>query len=523
MSQYEEDTNAYSYFTSDESSLEDSDTFSVESCVNESPITLMPYTESDIDVFTVKLPSEMRKFKIGSCMSKEELSGALLSDQNTDTPDYIMCVYTTPRQSRDHLTGMTGKPTIRTVIRLMSSQIYITAGSAKRIMEASTKTWYALPLFGGKRRRIGNVSGLYGASMNHGQIPGFLVYKLYTREEIRSGIKAVETLDDYLITPEQYLLYSPAPTPAEFVKNTVAAILGHQRLSPEHVFEHGLPHVNKIMAEKNIMSVLGSGNTILWKLDSGKKWEFDVFEPSETFVDALFKNDTLYTLTPRQLYITKPDDEVINNNSGADFSCLAVCGIKLLLGNRDGEVQIVREDLNPNLYYHIQKVSNFSLEVVSGTVCNSDTNDDEYIYIGDKSGSVDKFRLQNFELKLEGSFVYSDKRVASIHIYKNNLYIGYEKGTLALASVDSGTLLSKVRVGSGDVKVLYVGRLVDKEYVILHTDNHLYMTNFDLTRPATHIAEAEFCTIDSGYVYIQKRGEMKIIRKTLEDTLTSTM
>ena len=164
MSQYEEDTNAYSYFTSDESSLEDSDTFSVESCVNESPITLMPYTESDIDVFTVKLPSEMRKFKIGSCMSKEELSGALLSDQNTDTPDYIMCVYTTPRQSRDHLTGMTGKPTIRTVIRLMSSQIYITAGSAKRIMEASTKTWYALPLFGGKRRRIGNVSGLYGNS-----------------------------------------------------------------------------------------------------------------------------------------------------------------------------------------------------------------------------------------------------------------------------------------------------------------------------------------------------------------------
>ena len=57
-----------------------------------------------------------------------------------------------------------------------------------RIICRPETNWYALPLYGGKRRRIGNISELYAQSMNHGQIPGYIVYKLFTKDEIEQGV-----------------------------------------------------------------------------------------------------------------------------------------------------------------------------------------------------------------------------------------------------------------------------------------------------------------------------------------------
>ena len=51
-------------------------------------------------------------------------------------------------------------------------------------IEQNIHTFYAIPLFEGKRRRIGNLAGFIGSSMNHGQIPGYLVYQLCTKEEL---------------------------------------------------------------------------------------------------------------------------------------------------------------------------------------------------------------------------------------------------------------------------------------------------------------------------------------------------
>jgi outer membrane protein assembly factor BamB len=75
-----------------------------------------------------------------------------------------------------------------------------------RLIREKKKIWYALPLIGGKKRRIGNLSGTYGINMNHGQVPGFQVFKLFSREDIKTGVRVEETLADYCIHPEMYLL-----------------------------------------------------------------------------------------------------------------------------------------------------------------------------------------------------------------------------------------------------------------------------------------------------------------------------
>jgi hypothetical protein len=111
-----------------------------------------------------------------------------------------MTIYTTPKYSDEYLTGVSGKPTGRIVVRLPQNQIYVTSGSVKRMLSSNIKEWYALPLFGGKRRRIGNLRGIFGSSMNHGQIPGFIVYKLYTKDEILKNIIVEENEDDYPMT-----------------------------------------------------------------------------------------------------------------------------------------------------------------------------------------------------------------------------------------------------------------------------------------------------------------------------------
>ena len=95
-----------------------------------------------------------------------------------------MSIYTKPKYNKDILTGITGKPTTKIFVKLPHNQIYISLLSAYRILHEPNQHWYAFPLFENKRRRLGNIKGIYGASMNHGQIPGFYLYKLYTKEEI---------------------------------------------------------------------------------------------------------------------------------------------------------------------------------------------------------------------------------------------------------------------------------------------------------------------------------------------------
>jgi hypothetical protein len=198
----EEDNNLFSEITSSSDSLNVNSEKFVDKCLNISPLTLEPYTE-DPDLFIVYIQDKNGKFTNGTCSTKEELKSSLKSDRmkpkSTNTPTNIMSIYSTPNSNRkdDYITGMTGKPTAKLVIRLISNNIYVTYGSVKDIFSSKNKEWFAIPLFGGLRRRIGNVMGIYGASMNHGQAPGYPVYKLLTRKQVENNEVVKESVNDY--------------------------------------------------------------------------------------------------------------------------------------------------------------------------------------------------------------------------------------------------------------------------------------------------------------------------------------
>ena len=199
LSIFEEDSNEYDDISSETDSISNVKTNILDNCLNESPITLSNYEDTDLrDLFIIHIPNQEGKFVKGSCLLREEMRNILSSDLET-YPNYVMSIYTTPssKYKDDLLTGLTGKPTGKIIIRMPTNQIYITFGSMKRVLTNPTIKWYALPLYGGKRRRVGNIAGMYGASMNHGQVPGFQIYKLFTEAEIKSNMVVREDSTDF--------------------------------------------------------------------------------------------------------------------------------------------------------------------------------------------------------------------------------------------------------------------------------------------------------------------------------------
>ncbi|NDA63301.1 MAG: hypothetical protein EBX50_14860 [Chitinophagia bacterium] len=157
-------------------------------------LTSEDYTDSDYsDMYVIKLLNSKNKFNLGTCSTKEELITSLKTDLNFDyAPSNIMCIYTSPIDGNP--VGYGSKPTIKIIIKITVGNYFVTLGSVYRILTEPNKIWYALPMFGGKKRRIGNLAGIIGSNMNHGQIPGFIIYKLYTKEEIINRIRVVEDI-----------------------------------------------------------------------------------------------------------------------------------------------------------------------------------------------------------------------------------------------------------------------------------------------------------------------------------------
>jgi hypothetical protein len=166
----------------------------LKSCTNDNLITLEPYTKDD-DPIVIYLPDSKMKYNKSVCSTKEELVQYLESMKDTGIPDNIMTIYTSPRDN--NVSGYGGKPTGKIIVKLPVMNIYVTYGSLKRILHNKEKQWYAMPLFGGKRRRVGNLMGIFGSSMNHGQVPGFVIYKLYNKRQIKNKMEVKETGTDY--------------------------------------------------------------------------------------------------------------------------------------------------------------------------------------------------------------------------------------------------------------------------------------------------------------------------------------
>ena len=176
------------------------------SCSNQdvSAITYLDYQEFEkLDLFNIRfLSSDGKSFQDEvQCISRQELLEWLSSDINVLPPTNIMSIYTPPKDTSPSSleTGFTAKPTKRYVVRLPPSNFYVTFGSVHRLLSLPDRHWFALPLFGGQRKRVGNIFGYYGSSMNHGQVPGEIIYKLYTLDDLQQTITVDETIDDYPI------------------------------------------------------------------------------------------------------------------------------------------------------------------------------------------------------------------------------------------------------------------------------------------------------------------------------------
>jgi hypothetical protein len=157
-------------------------------------MTLEPYKDVDNPIF-IYLPNSQKQFQNPNCTTKDELKAYYQSFFGNSTPDNIMTIYTKPVFPTG--TGHGSEPTGKIVVKLPMNNIYVTLGSIQRVMKSSNNKWYAQALFGSKRRRVGNLKGLFAASMNHGQAPGYQIMKLYTKEEILSNIEVKEDDDDY--------------------------------------------------------------------------------------------------------------------------------------------------------------------------------------------------------------------------------------------------------------------------------------------------------------------------------------
>jgi len=211
----EEDTSDYTSITSDTDSItqesdtdsitQESDTSNLSSCINNDYIMNEPYTKEDnpIQIYTL---NSQGKFKKSSCITKDELSMHLSTGKGTKIPEVLQAIYTTPSCGNSMCTGihesLDGKGTNATgklIVKIPPNNIWVTLGSIERVMKSGINEWYALPLYGGKRRRIGNLDEMFAASRNHGQVPGFHIYKLFTKQEIKDNVKVKETSTDYPI------------------------------------------------------------------------------------------------------------------------------------------------------------------------------------------------------------------------------------------------------------------------------------------------------------------------------------
>ncbi len=157
-------------------------------CINQNVFTLSDFDETD-DPIQIFILDKSKTFKKSLCMTMDEFDGIIesgkISPSDADASSSVfMTIYTTPNDYNN--TGYGGKPTGQIVVKTPLNNMYITYNSAFKIKKyPNVRKWFALPLFNHKRRRVGNLHGFFGVSMNHGQTPGFIIYALYSQLELK--------------------------------------------------------------------------------------------------------------------------------------------------------------------------------------------------------------------------------------------------------------------------------------------------------------------------------------------------
>jgi hypothetical protein len=226
-SKYEEDSDTFDSYRTDSESVPEGNEGDVSKCLDQNLIMLEPYTSEDKPLL-IYLPNSKGNFSNPNCTTKEELYQYFKIFIGNAAPDNIMTIYTSPAFPSE--SGHGSEPTGKIVVKLPMNNIYVTLGSIIRVMSSNNQSWYAQKLFNGHRRRVGNLKGLFAASMNHGQIPGFLIYKLFNRAEILQGVEVKEDEDDYPLffvesAKELYELLGYKDVTADFTDKIINMII----------------------------------------------------------------------------------------------------------------------------------------------------------------------------------------------------------------------------------------------------------------------------------------------------------
>lgn len=170
------------------------------SCLN--PITQYNYTQEEwTDLVSIKQLDSNGKFKRGHCISINDFKESIKRDLINSREDFnkmnyktIFSIYKLKNKNlseNDLRRGLGTRPTkmLLFLLNLPSGSLFIDIESAYKLVNNKTKELYALPLFGGLRRRVGNLKGsLMEISTHHGQIDGYKIYRLLIRSEIENEI-----------------------------------------------------------------------------------------------------------------------------------------------------------------------------------------------------------------------------------------------------------------------------------------------------------------------------------------------
>ncbi|NBU34324.1 hypothetical protein EB118_08985 [bacterium] len=192
----EEDSNDYIQTYFKQPNLPNAD---VANCKNSSLLTLSDYTRDENPVQLYLQDSKGNFTEAAHCFTLDELKAHLEADLTNPHPLNVMSICTRSTDTdTDNNSGFGAKPTHKIVVKLPVQNVYVTLGSLFDIIQWGGGPVYAFRLFGGKRRRITNVKGIYGVSMNHCQTPGLYVYKVYKRDAVLEGAFIGDDLFDFL-------------------------------------------------------------------------------------------------------------------------------------------------------------------------------------------------------------------------------------------------------------------------------------------------------------------------------------
>jgi hypothetical protein len=194
MESFEED---FIDYKSESISMKSDDINDVGMCsYPESLITGETYNDSDKRFYVFN----SGKFLQAKCMNiEDELKASIKSDLLTENISDISNIFTIGTDATSD-TGHGCKQTRQVIYKLnFDYPYYITIMSLYRIFkEPSVNKWYMVKLYNGKRKRIHNLLGIRGVSMHHCQVPGYYIYKLFTRQELLSGVNLDASVNDFV-------------------------------------------------------------------------------------------------------------------------------------------------------------------------------------------------------------------------------------------------------------------------------------------------------------------------------------